>query len=823
VCAGTGRQKSTNSTKDNNNIFCVLTDELDYFVCSDNHDDDDELVSNVCSKSHNINVDVDEDKCSDNVGRSSFSTCKRRHRRSRKGKKKVNSIESHVKVAFNNVNRIKPKLYEITRFLDEQDINIMGVAETFLENEDAINVDGYRWVGKNRLNKGGGGIGFLVSNEICITEDNLLNSQLDSYERLWITAQIGDEDVHIAVVYFPVQGTNPELVSELYNQLLADVIQIEERFEDVDPQILIMGDFNGRIGDVIYGGDPVRNSNGESLLEFVDHARLEIINANRKCRGKLTWFRHPYSSTIDYILSSGITETNIIDMIIDEERLLNLGSDHNMIITNLTFKGSKNMLHTERESSCQWNISKDQDWSIYQDKLEEGFCNWNPTDFDGVNSLWDNWKDNFVSVTSDVIGFKKGNEKNKKQWWCQSIDDAIKERKEACRQHRRWSKHEKDDIDKGDQLWDDYKRKKAKVKTLISQKMTQMRFDKSVKIAKAGGTSTRDFWKNLRGTRKKDNLMSLKLPNSDRVITDRHVMKQSIMQYWHTLGKMEMTIKDDSNDIAKVVRKIRNGETNVGLQSNVLLNDIVITYDDVKDAISSAKNNKSPGLDMITNELLKNGGIGLINSLVKLFNHLILLGSTPRDWNKGIIVPIFKKGNKNDLNNYRGITLTSCVSKIFNRIIANYISNFVEENNILSEIQGGFRKDHRCEDHVFSLKSIAAMRHAENKETYMAFLDFRKAFDTVWRDGLLSVAWNLGIRGKFWSILNSLYQNVQCNVKFGDIVTDFFDVEEGVKQGCVLSPILFCLYINELSKMLDEHNVGIHILGVNIKCLFWAE
>ena len=76
---------------------------------------------------------------------------------------------------------------------------------------------------------------------------------------------------------------------------------------------------------------------------------------------------------------------------------------------------------------------------------------------------------------------------------------------------------------------------------------------------------------------------------------------------------------------------------------------------------------------------------------------------------------------------------------------------------------------------------------------------------------------------KTWKILNSLYDNVQCNVKFGDIVTDFFTVEEGVKQGCVLSPILFCLYINEFSKMLDEHNVGVHIMGVNIKCLFWAD
>ena len=102
-------------------------------------------------------------------------------------------------------------------------------------------------------------------------------------------------------------------------------------------------------------------------------------------------------------------------------------------------------------------------------------------------------------------------------------------------------------------------------------------------------------------------------------------------------------------------------------------------------------------------------------------------------------------------------------------------------------------------------------------------MDFRKAFDTVWRDGLLSVAWNIGIRGKVWNIIDSLYNNVLCNVRFGDIITDSFEIEEGLKQGCVLSPILFCIYINEFAKMLSSQNVGVNICNVNISCLFWAD
>jgi hypothetical protein len=259
------------------------------------------------------------------------------------------------------------------------------------------------------------------------------------------------------------------------------------------------------------------------------------------------------------------------------------------------------------------------------------------------------------------------------------------------------------------------------------------------------------------------------------------------------------------------------------IETDKLLTDINITIDDVTDALGKAKLNKSPGIDNITNELLKNGGDGLNHSMNQLFRKLIELESTPQEWNKGIIIPIHKKGSKNNLNNYRGITLTSCVSKVFNRIISKSISSFVEDHQLLSEIQGGFRKNYRCEDHIFSLKSIAATRLAENKSTHLAFLDFSKAFDTVWRDGLLSLAWKLGIRGSMWKIISNLYTNVQSHVKFGEIETDFFDVEEGVKQGYVLSPILFCIFINELANRNQNAGVGVRTCDVQTGCLFWAD
>jgi len=748
----------------------------------------------------------------------------RKNRSRTNGNIKTKGTPIKVNIAFNNVNRVKSKLYDIRKLIVEQNIDIFGIDETFLENEECINVNGFNWYGKNRIGKGGGGIGMLVSDKIVVVDDNICNSTSDNLERLWIRVKISGIFINICVAYFPVEGADPDLTDELYNQLLSEIIQLEEEcnINNENPKILIMGDFNGRIGNKIYGGDPILNSNGERLLNFCNDASLDIVNCSRKTEGKITWVRHSQSSCIDYFLSSNVLDDYIEKMIVDDERNFHLGSDHNVLFLRLKFNPCEDTNPDVGLGCKTWNISHDQDWSAYHKSISEQFDQWDAANFNDANSLWYSWKQKLISIALDTIGYKKPG-KNGKQWWDKSIDKAIKDRKQACKEHRRWCKDDDQDKERGDALWEDYKLKKMHAKNLIQQKITQMRFERSFKIAQAGGPSSRDFWKELRGKKKKDSFNSLQIPNSNEITTDKKVMKSSIMNYWNTLGKMNRELNCNDTIIKSHVSNVRRGFNDFNIDVPNVLNDMLFSFENVKDSICRSKNNSAPGFDTITNELLKNGNDDLIHTLTNMFNRFLLLESTPEEWNQGIIVPIFKKGNKNDLNNYRGITLTSCVSKIFNRLVCDRISVFIESNDILTEVQGGFRKDHRCEDHIFTLKSIIATRSAENKSTYLAFLDFRKAFDTVWREGLLSIAWNIGIRGKVWNILDNLYKNVQCNVKLGDIETDLFDIDEGLKQGCVLSPILFCIYINELTKMLRNESVGVNVFDVNINCLFWAD
>ena len=112
--------------------------------------------------------------------------------------------------------------------------------------------------------------------------------------------------------------------------------------------------------------------------------------------------------------------------------------------------------------------------------------------------------------------------------------------------------------------------------------------------------------------------------------------------------------------------------------------------------------------------------------------------------------------------------------------------NYLEENNVLGEVQGAVRKGRRTEDYIFTLQGIYVLFVNKKKcKIYLAFLDLSKAFDRVWRDGLFYLLWKNGIQGKCWKLLKSLYSKVSNKVLFGQHETEFFDQEFGLKQGYV--------------------------------------
>ena len=163
----------------------------------------------------------------------------------------------------------------------------------------------------------------------------------------------------------------------------------------------------------------------------------------------------------------------------------------------------------------------------------------------------------------------------------------------------------------------------------------------------------------------------------------------------------------------------------------------------------------------------------------------------PSEWKTGTIVKLSKKGDLGNCNNWRGITLLSLTSKIFSRIILQRITTAVD--GILRQEQAGFRKGKSCIDHIFILRQILEQSHEWNGSLYVVFVDFEKAFDSLHRDSLWKILQHYGIPQKLVNVIRSLYKNFECRVVHNNQLTDPFKVETGVKQGCILLPLLFSM------------------------------
>ena len=236
------------------------------------------------------------------------------------------------------------------------------------------------------------------------------------------------------------------------------------------------------------------------------------------------------------------------------------------------------------------------------------------------------------------------------------------------------------------------------------------------------------------------------------------------------------------------------------------------------------KQGKAVGPDMIPNEVLKH--IGTRNLILKFINFCFINNVIPSIWRQSIITPIPKSASKDPCVplNYRGISLLSCLYKVYTACLNSRLSLYCEENNLLVDEQNGFRPKRSCQDHVYMLSSVIRNRKSKGQDTYCAFVDFQKAFDWVSRDMLLyKLATTFNIHGRLFNTLSTIYNSSTAQIKLNGKITSSFNVSSGVKQGDIISPTLFSMYLNDLATGIKNLNCGIDIDGLNLSILLYAD
>jgi len=295
------------------------------------------------------------------------------------------------------------------------------------------------------------------------------------------------------------------------------------------------------------------------------------------------------------------------------------------------------------------------------------------------------------------------------------------------------------------------------------------------KIDEVNPKSTKEFWNYISKYKKKDKTLDPIIPAKD----------------WETHFK-NLLVTNENEECHLNCEEALSDSCNL---------DIPFTCKEIKVGIKRLKNGKSAGLDLILNEFIKAGSNILITTLTKLFNKILNSGKFPKVWNISLLTSIYKSGDPSDCGNYRGISLTSCLGKLFTSLLQLRISEFLETNNLLSTNQGGFRKNYRTIDHIFILRTIINKYiYKCKKKIYVCFIDFKKAFDSVWRSALFLKLKAKGIHGKVYNIIKNLYSNTMYGCKSANNYSKPFLANQGVKQGDSLSPTLFNIFVDDLGK-----------------------
>ena len=801
--------------------------------------------------------------------------------------KKGNTVDrrSTIGIACLNVNGWSDiTKYDVERAMESQKIDVFSFVETDAkkksgESRPKVSVRGCRVFEVHRQDKDdrkGGGIACAVKQTtgVVVNQYNpkIKDPKLDyvSQERLWIKykSDHGKSAICTAYLGFNANDNRHLAWNEGIYQVLAEEVQ-DLRGEGY--RVILQGDFNAWVGNILdQGGIPGNRQkvteNGELFLSFLADNNLVHLNGavrvpgdweSRICRG--LWTRHASdyisSSILDFVVVSAEHLGGAVRMEVDQDGIHGGASDHNMLFSRWVDKFIS-IPEVPPVRNMGWDTEK-ADWSKFRDVVQEEITN----RISGVNNGVDNLSDALAKALTkglNVAVGKKSSTPPKQTLFPRHIVALIKERKELEKKFKTEksrfssSRHQlphdslvvaRDNLaDKTSEL----NQAKARFERQKRAPLLNLAKSKSRK-------NRRKFWDYVnRKTKKSSDIPPLQDKQSGILKHDPKEISDEIFAYLKdifsgsdeplphsgpaddvNLGESPL-LEDDEEGPPGV-----SGDHEYSFKEHPNLSqsgtsgnpsddpsgflDKAFSVGEVLAIVKSLGNGKAAGHDEIINEALKEAPESFIKLLTQLFNLVKSRGRVPRSWNRGRVVLIHKKDSISDIYNYRPLTVLPCLCGTFSKVLNARLTVVVEQHQLLGEVQNGFRKDRSTIDCAFTLNSILWKTIAKSKKVSLAFLDLAKAYDSVCRDTLWKKLAKMGFGGEFLESLKSLYKGDFVTCEANGVTSKPVFLRRGLRQGCSLSPMLFALYVSDMSKDLHASNLGVLLHRVCVSSLFFAD
>ena len=250
-------------------------------------------------------------------------------------------------------------------------------------------------------------------------------------------------------------------------------------------------------------------------------------------------------------------------------------------------------------------------------------------------------------------------------------------------------------------------------------------------------------------------------------------------------------------------------------------NSTDVTTVDVIDALLSMKSGKCADADMISVEHLHNAPLNFLERLSSLLDMMLRHLFVPNQFQMGFMIPLVKdqQGNLSDTNNYRGITISPIISKAFEHVLK---SSFLEHLTT-SQHQYGLKKNSSTVHELHCLRETVTYFVNNDSRVFCTFLDASKAFDHLVHSGLFLKLMDRNVPANFLNVIISWYSDLKCCVKWADQFSDWFAITAGVRQGGILSPDFYSIYVDDLITKLKASKKGCYYVDSFAVALFYAD
>ena len=693
----------------------------------------------------------------------------------------------------------KGKLENVKLEMKRMNLNILGLSEVRWKEGGDFMSDGMRviYAGGNENQRG---VAVILDGE---TAKRVTKIVQHSDRLILVKIQAEPVDLVVIQIYMPTSDHEDEEVEELYEEL--EELMDKEKGNDY---LVILGDWNAVVGEGRDGkevgafGLGVRNDRGQLLVEFCRRRKMKITN---------TWFDHNNRRRYTW-KKAGDTGRYQLDYILVRQRYGNsvknarsypgadIDSDHNLVMMTIEVRLKRRLQKTSRHKKWRLEGIEEKAGAFQKETLKELVKGGT----DQGRSVDDDWKEfsNAVKKSAEkTIGYQKAR-RAKKPWVSEKMIEKMDERRRwknvgndnGLKRYKQLNNELRRETDKARENW--WKEECDNLEEMDKKGRSDLMYAKVKEItrtAKSGASS---------GSAIKDKAGVL-LTEPDEV---RNRWKEYIEDLYCGSDKPkfeELGIESESE-----VEEDNKGPELLG--------------DEIRTAIKELRKKKAVGVDEIPAEFLKILGEEAYVYLEKICKKMYVTGSWPEDFTKSIMIPLPKKPNASECADHRTISLISHASKILLRILTNRVE--ARAKHFIGKNQFGFRKGCGTRDAIGVMRMLCERSLELDKDVFICFVDFEKAFDRVDWVKMMDILKKIGVDWRDRRMISNLYMGQTATVRIADAYAEPSVVGRGVRQGCCLSPLLFTLYAEMMMvEAMEEMEEGVKVGGRLLKDVRFAD